>query len=146
MSWNEQFSKAAQPELAQIGAYIASPLWEDLCGYLEKTYAVSPVVAHSICSGAPGWNVKYKKSARSLCTLYPAQGYFICLVSIGAKEAMEAELLLAGCTDYVRELYWGCKPFNGGRWLMIEVRSPEILADVKTLISTRVKGKKARHD
>ena len=52
---------------------------------------------------------------------------------------MQAELLLCTCTDYLRELYWNTKPYNGGRWLMISVTSPEILEDVKALIALRVK-------
>ncbi|WRS28436.1 DUF3788 domain-containing protein [Oscillospiraceae bacterium MB08-C2-2] len=143
MKWTEQFAKDSQPTPEQIGDYIASSSWEELRDHLEITYNVEPKIDYSICSGAPGWNVKYRKSSRALCTLYPAEGYFTCLVSIGSKEAMEAELLLGNCTEYVRELYWSCKPFNGSRWLMIDVTSPEILEDVKALISLRVKGKKA---
>lgn len=138
MNWNETFSNALKPDAAQIDAYIASPLWQELRQHLEDSYQVTPAIEHSGCSGAPGWNMKYKKSGRALCTLYPAQGGFTCMVSIGSKEAMEAELLLAGCTDYVRELYWNSKPFNGSRWLMIQVDSLKVLADVKTLIATRV--------
>lgn len=142
MNWNERFSKGSQPWPAQISAHIASPLWEELCGYLERTYGVAPSVEHSACSGAPGWNVKYKKSGRSLCTLYPGERFFTCMVSIGGREAMEAELMLATCTDHVRDLYWKSNPLNGGRWLMIKARSPEILADIKALIGTRVKPKR----
>lgn len=143
MNWNEKFPKGERPDIPQIDAYTASPLWAELREYLETTYVISPVVEHSGCGGAPGWNVKYKKSGRALCTLYPADGFFTCLVSIGSREAMEAELLLSACTDYVRELYWNCKPFNGGRWLMIDVKSPEILADAKAMIGTRVQPPKA---
>lgn len=142
MKWNEQYPKGSQPDLTQIRDFIANPLWDELCGYMQETYLVNPLVEHSICSGAPGWNVKYRKGSKALCTLYPAEGSFTCMVSIGSKESMEAELLLGDCTEYVRELYWQCTPFNGGRWLMIDVRTPEILADVKMLIGTRVKPKK----
>lgn len=145
MNWNEQFSKEMKPSIPQIDIFIDNPLFSDLCAHLESAYGVTPTVEHSICSGAPGWNMKYKKSGRALCTLYPAEGFFTCMVSIGTKEAMEAELLLSNCTDTVRALYWQCKPFNGGRWLMIDVKSPEILADVKALIGTRVRIKKADH-
>lgn len=142
MTWNKMYPKSTPPNLDQIDGHIASALWQDLRSCLEEKYGVTPTVSHSCCSGAPGWNVKYRKSGRALCTLYPAEGSFTCLVTIGGKEAMEAEFLLAGCTDYVRELYWNCSPMNGGRWLMIEVTSPEILSDVKSLIGTRVKRKK----
>lgn len=141
MNWSQLYPKTISPELSQIGAYIASPLWGELCAHLQEQYGVSPRVEHSRCSGAPGWNVKYKKSGRALCTLYPAEGYFTAMVSIGCQEAMEAELLLSACTDYLQELYRNAQPFNGGRWLMIEVRSPEILVDVKRLIALRMKKK-----
>ena len=144
MNWNETFSKALQPSAAQMDDYIATPLWQEQRQHLEESYQVTPTIEHSVCSGAPGWNMKYKKSGRALCTLYPDKGFFTCMVSIGSKEAMEAELLLTACTDYVRELYWNSKPFNGGRWLMITVNRPEILADVKILIATRTHSKKGR--
>ncbi|HBB28593.1 MAG TPA: hypothetical protein DC000_04975, partial [Clostridiales bacterium] len=37
------------------------------------------------------------------------------------------------------EIYKQSKPFNGGRWLMIDVKTPEILNDVKELICIRTK-------
>ncbi len=141
MEWNELYGKGVRPDLTAIADYIGNPLWEQLCEHLERTYGVSPAVEHSICSGAPGWNLKYKKSSRALCTLYPAQGFFTCLVSVGSKEAMEAELLLPSCTDYLQELYRNTRVYNGGRWLMIAVTSTEILEDVKLLIDLRVKKK-----
>ncbi len=143
MKWTERFSKDSKPTPEEIDAYIGSPDWGALREHIEVSYDAKPQIDYSICSGAPGWNMKYRKSSRALCTLYPGEGYFTCLVCIGSKEAMEVELLLASCTDYVRELYWSCKPFNGSRWLMIDVTSADILEDVKALIGLRVKGKKA---
>lgn len=139
MHWNECYTKQTPPTLAEIGEHIASPLWDKLCTHLQDRYGVAPHIEHSICSAAPGWNVKYKKSSRSLCTLYPAEGYFTAMVSIGSKEAMEAELLLSACTEYTQALYWRTNCCNGSRWLMIEVRTPEILEDVKTLIALRMR-------
>jgi hypothetical protein len=142
MNWNEQFPQTLMPELSQIGDHIESPLWTQLCKHLESSYGVNPSTEYSRCSAAPGWNVKYKRSSKALCTLYPNKGYFTCLVSVGSKEAMEVELILTTCSEYLNKLYWQTKPFNGGRWLMIDVTSEEILEDVKNLIALRVKPKK----
>lgn len=142
MTWNVQFPQTRMPELSEINSHIDSPLWMQLCEYLEITYGVSPSTEYSRCSAAPGWNVKYKKGSKALCTLYPNKGYFTCLVSVGSKQAMEAELLLTSCTQYLYDLYWNSKPFNGGRWLMIDVTSQDIIEDVKKLIALRVKSKK----
>ena len=141
MSWKETFPRERQPLFEQIGAYIGSQSWDELNDYLQATYGVTPKIEHSICSGAPGWNVKYKKNGRSLCVLYPDKGFFTCLVSIGAKEAQEAELLLSACTEYTRQLYWNAQPLNGARWLMLAVTAPAVLEDAKKLISTRMKHK-----
>lgn len=145
MAWSEQYKKTDEPALTQIAEYIGSPLWRELCGFVETVYESSPKIEYSMCSGAPGWNVKYKKSGRALCTLYPHEGFFTCLICIGAKEAMEAELVLSVCLPNTRELYQKAKPFNDTRWLMIDVTSEAILEDVKRLLYVRAKPKATPH-
>lgn len=141
MTWMEAYPKSQQPTLQEIEAFIESPLWNGLCDWAESTYTIAPKVEHSTCSGAPGWNVKYKKSGRSLCTLYPDRGQFTALISIGTKEAPEAELLLPTCSDYIRELFARTQTFNGARWLMIRVSDARVLEDVKKFIRLRVAPK-----
>lgn len=142
MEWSEKFSKGSPPTAEDIKEFVKSPLWTELCEFIESTYSLTPNLEYSVCSGAPGWNVKYKKSGRSLCTLYPDRGYFTCLISIGRKEAPEAELVLTSFTAYLKELYKNTKLFNGSRWLMIEVTSEEILDNVKDLLAIRAQPPK----
>ena len=139
MNWNDLYPKATMPGMAQINEYVQIPCWRELCDWLENRYAVGSKIEHSTCACAPGWNVKYRKSGRALCTLYPHEGYFVCMVSVGAAEAPRAELLLPTCTQQVRELYQQVTPLCGARWLMIEVRSQDTLRDVQQLIDLRVK-------
>jgi hypothetical protein len=146
MEWSRLFPMEREPDIAQISAYIQNLLWDDLCNYLEQTFSVQPRVEYSRCCAAPGWNVKYRKSGRSLCTLYPgpAQGSFTCLVSIGASEATEAWLVLAMGTQAVRTQFQQGNPLNDARWMMVEVTSPEILTDVKNLIALCVQVHKGK--
>ena len=141
MNWFERYPKSQQPTLEEIANFIASPLWGELCAWAEKTYQIEPKVEHSTCSGAPGWNVKYRKGGRALCTLYPDDGAFTAMVTVGSKEAASADLLLPTFSDYLRELYARTSAFNGARWLMIRVTDPRVLEDVKTLIRLRVAPK-----
>jgi hypothetical protein len=98
-------------------------------------------VSYSGCAAQPGWNVKYQKAGRSLCTLYPMGGFFIALVVIGTKEEAEAELLKPALTQEVQSLFIG-PASSMGRWLMIPVTDERVLADVKALILLRRKTKK----
>ena len=142
MTWNELYPRDTQPGRAQLDAFIGSPAWAGLCDYLEGECGVQAHMEHSRCPGAPGWNLKFRKGGRSLCTVYPREGYMTCLVSLGAEVATEAELIANSGTEYVRELYRQARPLNGSRWLMIDVKDKAILSDTIRLIRLRQKPSK----
>ena len=75
-----------------------------------------------------GWNIKYQKSGKSLCTLYPKHGYLHLLVAIGARGVNEGELLMPLCTEYIQNL-WGQSDFHGSRYLGIELRNENVIAE-----------------
>ena len=68
--------------------YINNDLWEDFCQYMKNTYNVIPKFEFSKCSLEYGWNVKFKKGSRSLCTVYPRENYFTVLV-VNSKNEKE---------------------------------------------------------
>ena len=124
-----------------ISKQLHSPLFDSLCSYLEETYQVKPVVEFSKCTMQYGWNVKYKKGGRSLCTLYPQEGSFLALVVIGTREMAEAEILLPFLTEYVQQAFAETKTGMQQKWLMIEVKNTEVLEDVKQLVALRQPAK-----
>lgn len=142
--WHELFGIDQMPSAEDIKQYIgqAELLWAELLSYLENTYQVQPKISYSKCPMQPGWNLKYQKSSKSLCTLYPMEGYFIALVVVGAKEQDEVEMALETFTPYIQKLYRNTSSSCGGRWLMIEVKEQAVLQDIKYLLATRVKPKK----
>lgn len=142
MEWASLYGTNRQPSESEIARFINSPLWADLNDFLRESYQVEPSYSYSGCSGQPGWNVKYQKAGRSLCTLYPMPGYFIALIVIGAKEQMEAELIMPACAEYAQSLYEAAVFSMGGKWLMISVTDERILEDVKRLIQLRRKIKR----
>lgn len=137
MTWNTLWPQNRKPSPDDIAEFVDNPLWKALCSWLESGYRTMPRIEYSRCGMAPGWNVKYKKGGRALCTLYPAAGSFTCLVCIGQREAMAAEALLPLCSPPVRQLYHTASPLNGSRWLMIPVTDEAVLTDVKELIGIR---------
>ena len=141
-NWNEVYDREHEPSEAQIKEYVNTPLFDDLDGHLRQVYKVKPKLAYSNCGmdGGlwKGWNVKYQKSGKSLCTLYPKQDYLLLLVPIGAREMTEAELLILSCTEYTQELF---KRSGGADYksMAFEVREESVLNDVKSLVELRVK-------
>jgi AraC family transcriptional regulator len=144
MTWNELFDKEHEPSEKQIAEFIATPLWGDLAEYLQQACKAKPKSSYSGCAmdGGiwKGWNIKYKKSGKSLCTLYPKQGYFLSLITVSEKDAAEADLLVPICCDYMKDLYNRAEfGKNYGKMMGIEVTSEEILRDMKEFIALRAK-------
>ena len=133
--WNK-LDRGQKPVMEQVSDYVDNPLWEALCRHVEEEYQSKPLFEYSGCIPT-GWNVKYKKSGRSLCTLYPMEGCFIALVVIGPHEKGAFDLALPLLSSYTQELYESKKDKNGLCWLMFEVRESGVLPDVKTCIEIR---------
>ena len=83
----EVFKKEDQPTEVEIKDFIGSEislLFSDLDDLLRERYKVKPKYAYSSCAMDNniwrGWNIKYQKSGKSLCTIYPQQGYFLVLI------------------------------------------------------------------
>lgn len=141
MEWSNQYGPSNQPTLDEISEYINSEFWQYLNSFLQSSYQIQPILAYSKCSMQPGWNLKYQKNGKSLCTLYPMENYFIALIVIGNKEMNEAEVLMPLCSKYTQELYQKTASFNGSRWLMVNVTDRPILEDVINLIQIRIRPK-----
>ena len=146
MLWNELFDAENQPQEDQIRDFADTPLWDELTSYLQQTYALKPKLSYSNCAMDKGlwkgWNIKYQKSGKALCTLYPKQGYFMALIPVGAKEIAQADLLIPLCSEYTQNLYNATKAGTFGKSLAMEVTSEAILRDLKNLVALRVPSRK----
>jgi AraC family transcriptional regulator len=141
MEWSELYSSDNEPSDAQIRDYVDIPLWDDLDNHIRQAYNIKPKLSYSgfaMDKGMwKGWNVKYQKRGKSLCTLYPKQGYIQALVPVGAREVNEAELLMPLCSDYTQNLFEQTKRGKSGMSLAFVVESENVLHDMKELIAIR---------
>lgn len=128
------------PTAYEMKEYINNNLWEVFCEYMKSTYNAVPKFEFSKCSMEYGWNVKLKKGSKSLCTVYPKEGYFTVLVVIGKKEKETFEnLLFSFCKD-IQQIYKETKEGNNQKWLMIDLEdNDKRYEDVKTIIQIKNK-------
>lgn len=130
--------KTARPTLEDITAYVGNPVFRDFCAELTERYSCREAIEYSACSMEPGWNVKFKKSGRSLCTIYPRESFFTVMVVIGRREKGAVEAILPDCAPRLREIYAQTRELNGQRWLMIDLEDrDQAYRDVLRLIELR---------
>jgi len=133
------------PTYDEIFQYIDEPardLWQEINSFVQHKYNVSPKIAYSKCSAKPGWNIKYQKSGKSICTLYPEKEGFVSLVVILLSMVPIVEAMSDEFETQILETIKSAKPFNGTLWLMIQVKDSNMVDSLKRLLSLKhdIKG------
>ncbi len=117
------------PALEDISEYVRNPVFMQFCMEIKNTYQCNEKIEYSSCSWERGWNIKFKKAGKTLCTIYPREGYFTVMVVVGTKEKARVEAILPECSADLQSIYDQTKEGNGQRWLMIDVEDKESLYD-----------------
>ena len=125
-------NKTQQPTEQEIqdalgGAY---PLWERLLGFIQTNYQISTEL--SFGGKNYGWNLWYRKSGKSLTSLFPQQGAFIAQVVLGREQAEKAMSLELG--EKVNRLLRETPQLHDGKWLWIPVTKEQDALDVESLL------------
>lgn len=133
-----------EPIREDIGNLIGSAsieAWTDLIGFVESNYNFEPVWDNGGKYGV--WEVKYRRSGKTLCAFYAKDGYFTVLIVFGKAEREKFELAQGDFSSEVIELYDNTHQYHDGKWLWVNVRDMRLVEDVKKLIMIKKKLKKA---
>ena len=134
------------PSSGEIAAFINEPArswWQDINIFIQERFRVSPKIAYSKCAAKPGWNVKYSKSGKSLCTLYPEEQSFTALVVITLDLEPVIEAMSDVLEPVIMEIVRSSRPFNGTKWLMIPVTSKQVQDNVAQLLLLKYEMKRS---
>ena len=126
------------PSMEELEDLIRNPLFGKFCLEMEQRYGVCGKPEFSRCDWERGWNLKFKKSGKSLCVIYPRENYITVMVVVGAKEKGTVEEQLLELSPLLQDVYHHTKEGNGQRWLMIDLEDEgNVYRDVLKLIDIR---------
>jgi len=135
MTTNPAADQGAPPTRATVRELVgpAAPLWDRLCERVETMGARG-----SFTWDGPkyGWSVKYSRAGRPFVTLSPSEGGFKALVILGGAQVEEFPALPLG--PHVRGIFEAARQYPDGRWLLIPVESPADVADILTILATKL--------
>lgn len=117
------------PNAEELACYVDNPLFDELCREMERAYQARQSIEFSGDKVLLGWNLKFKKAGRTLCTVYPRKGHFPMLLVVGRKEKARVEALLPGLSDAFRDIYANTQEGMGQRWLLLDFASRTPLYD-----------------
>lgn len=130
--------KSYCPTLEEISRYINNPAFDKFCSQIKEQYNCTEKIEFSSCSMERGWNIKFKKSGKTLCTIYPRESYFTAMLVIGPKQKDPFESLLPDCCLRLQEIYKQTQEGNGQKWLMVDLEDvDDIYRDALHIIEIR---------
>ena len=139
MNYERMLDKAHRPTEAQILETIGqTTAWLDLRQYVERSYS-DWMPELTFFAKQYGWTIRYRKSGKTLCYLFPERGAFSVLIILGKQEAEEALAMADEFGADARAVLEGTQQLHDGRWLWIRVLNVDDAEDVKRLL--RVKRK-----
>jgi len=131
---DEDHQPSEEEILAAIGA---GNLWPDLKEYIDQSYDFVP---EKVFYGKKyGWTIRYRKSGKTLISLFPEHGAFTALVVLGKKEGEKVAEILDELSSATRDLIGNTKQLHDGKWLWIRVLEPSHVEDVKRLLAVKRK-------
>ena len=123
-----------------IGETGAREAWMETTKFLEENYDISPEM---IFDRKQGWDVRYRKSGKTLITLTPEKGAVRVLMVLGREESEKAHLMKNELSPKMFKLIEDTKQLHDGRWLWIRLLDTNDAEDVKKLLPIKRRTKKA---
>ena len=112
--------------------------WLELKQYLESSYDFTPELVNY---GKHGWTIRYRKSGKTLCSLFPEKAAFTALVVLSNKETEKALSMMDQFNPSVLKLLNSTEQFHDGCWLWIRVHKQSDIDSIKVLLKLKRKPK-----
>ncbi|MBN2543211.1 DUF3788 domain-containing protein [bacterium] len=113
--------------------------WDMFRDYLKEAYNMEPELLYY--GQKHGWCLRYRKSKRTLCTIFPEKGAFTVLVILGSRELAKLEHHFLELNSKMQTMIQTTHKEYDGKWLWIQVKNDKYVNDVKTLLSVKRKPK-----
>jgi hypothetical protein len=130
--------KTHKPTEEEITSFIgerAKEAWLEIRQFLEDHYDLVP---ETIFYGAKyGWTIRYRKSGKTLCSLFPEKDGFTVLIVLGKKESEKALSMRDELSAGIRKLLGDTEQLRDGRWLWIRLLTKSDANDVKKLLQIK---------
>lgn len=116
--------------------------WNELISFVDTNYGFEPVWNTAGKYGK--WEVKYRRSGKTLCSFYVKDGYFTVLIIYGKAEIEKFIQSQSGISPKIAEIVSNTHQYHDGKWIWLDVSNMEFVQDIKSLITIKKKPVKLK--
>ena len=128
-----------EKEMADFIGEPAKEAWVRLRRFLKENYDIVPEM---MFDKKHGWDVRYRKSGKTLITLTPEKGAVRILIVLGREESEKALSMQKELRPQMYRLIENTKQLHDGRWLWIRLFQTKDAEDIEKLLPIKRKPKK----
>ncbi len=128
------------PNIDQIKQTIGKDvllLWNDIWNYIQEAYEINPELV--FYGKKYGWCYRFRKSSKTLCTIFPENGSFTILITLGKKEIDKLDF--KNLSEYTKNIFNHTPQLHDGRWLWIRALKADVISDIKLLLKSKRRPK-----
>ncbi len=129
----------AEQEITDFIGEPAKGAWVKLKRFLKENYDIVPEM---IFDKKHGWDVRYRKSGKTLVTLTPEKGAVRILIVLGREESEKALIMRNELSSKMYKLIENTKQLRDGRWLWIRLFQTKDAEDIEKLLPIKRRPKK----
>lgn len=131
--------KPSEEEIRKTIGKKALQYWEEMKGFLYENYDFPPEL--TFYGKKYGWTIRYRKSGKTLCSLFPEKGSFTVLLTLGAKEIERGKEQISNLSAPIKEIFDKSPLLHDGKWLWIRVEDRDCVKAIKVLLTVKHKPK-----
>jgi len=138
--YDRLLNKELVPNIKKIKQTIGNDVslfWDDIWNYIKDAYGINPELM--FYGKKYGWCHRFRKSSRTLCTIFPEIGSFTILITLVKKEIDKLDF--KNLSEYTKNIFNNTPQLHDGRWLWIRVLKADIISDIKLLLKSKRKPK-----
>lgn len=132
--------KTHPPDTNELSSTLGAtqPFYMRLLDFIANNYAMVGDLTYG--GKNYGWNLWYRKSGKSLVTLFPQQDYFVAQVVLGRDQVEKALTIPLG--ENVSRVLHETPSLHDGRWLFIKVQTEKDVENVEQLLLVKKQPKR----
>lgn len=129
-------------ELNQLMGEDIFETWCSINNFIKNNYNMDVLWDGGGKTGV--FELKYRKSGKTFCALYPREKGMRLLITFGKSEREKLETSRMDYSEYIINLYDNTHQYHDGKWLYIDIINGTVIEDIKRLLLIKKKPNRKR--
>lgn len=131
-----------EEELNQLMEEDVFKTWCAINNFIKDNYDMDMLWDNGGKTGV--FELKYRKSGKTFCALYPREKGMRLLIIFGKSEREKFETSRMDYSEYIINLYDNTHQYHDGKWLYIDIINGTVIEDIKRLLLIKKKPNRKR--